>query len=594
MRTSERRDPPAATLDASNAFRPAIAIALLGVAAAGLLALGARLCWINAVERDELLAWSQQQRVGQIPWPARRGFVLDRRGRILAGTRERHSLFCDPQLVDDFVPIALKLSAILGAPPGTIHQKLDERSESRFVWLARHLDDAQADAIRALDCGGLGLISESERQYPNGQLAGHALGFVGRDGHGLEGIEAYYEKSLAGVDGRSVVLKDASRKTLAVLADGSAPPQNGRHVVLTIDSVIQSYLEQALAEGVAQREAESGVGIVMDPRTGEILAMACVPGFDPANFSVVQPELRRNRIVTDPVEPGSIFKPYVGCMVLAEKVVRIEEPIFCHNGLFVSGARRIHDVHPAGTIPFRDVIVKSSNIGMAIVGDRLGKERMERYLRAFGYGALTGLEFPGESEGLLLPISQWSGYSAMSISFGQELAATPLQLATAFCAILNDGVLLKPRLVRAILAGDGTEVERFDEPEVVREVVPGDVARLMTREILAAVVAEGSSASQAKLENYIVVGKTGTAQIPHPDRRGYEPEAYLSSFMGAAPRDDPRLAVLVMIRKPNPRKGYYGGLVSAPVVREVLKNSLPYLHVPPDTPAEPNTVAVRN
>jgi cell division protein FtsI (penicillin-binding protein 3) len=418
--SSERRDPAGAPIDSSTAFRPIIALSLFGVVALALLALGARLCWINAVQRGELLAWSQQQHVGQIPWPARRGFILDRRGRILAGTRERHSLFCDPHLVDDFVPIALKLSAILGEAPGAIHQKLDERSESRFVWLGRHLDDAQADAIRALDCPGLGLVSESERQYPNGHLAGHVLGFVGRDGHGLEGIEAYYEDSLAGVDGRRVVLKDASRNTLAVLADGSAPPQNGRHIVLTIDSVIQSNLEQALAEGVAQREAESGVGVVMNPRTGEILAMACVPGFDPKNFSVVPPELRRNRVITDPVEPGSIFKPYVGCMALAEKVVRINEPIFCHNGLFVTGSRRIHDVHPAGTIPFRDVIVKSSNIGMAIVGDRLGKERMERYLRAFGYGAPTGLGFPGESEGMLPPLSQWSGYSAMSMSFGRS------------------------------------------------------------------------------------------------------------------------------------------------------------------------------
>jgi cell division protein FtsI/penicillin-binding protein 2 len=175
-----------------------------------------------------------------------------------------------------------------------------------------------------------------------------------------------------------------------------------------------------------------------------------------------------------------------------------------------------------------------------------------------------------------------------------ELAATPLQLVTAFCAILNDGKLLKPRLVRAVLAGDGTELERFDEPELVREVIPGDVARLMTREIMAAVVAEGTSAAQAKLDDYIVVGKTGTAQVPHPDRRGYEPDAYLSSFMGAAPRDDPRLAVLVMIRKPNPRKGYYGGLVSAPVVREVLKKSLPYLHVPPDRAADPDAVAARD
>lgn len=576
-----------------HTFRPRIAIALFGIVALALCALGVRLCWINSAERGRLLAWSEKQRVGHVPWPARRGFILDRRGRILAGTRERHSLFCDPQLIDDFVPVASALAPILGKQPSDIHFELDRRSRTSFVWLARHLDEAQADAIRAMNLAGVGLIAESERQYPNGELAGHVLGFVGQDGDGLEGMEAIYEQTLGGVDGRRVVLKDASRKTLALLADGSAPPQNGRHVVLTIDSVIQSYLETALIESIRKHEAESGVGIVMDPQTGEILAMACSPGYDPAKFNRVEPNDRRNRIVTDPVEPGSIFKPYVACMALAEGVVGVDEPIFCHNGLYVTGGRRINDTHPAGTIPFRDVIVKSSNIGMSIISQRLGDERMERGLRAFGFGSPTGLRVPGESEGLLPPRSQWSGYSAMSMSFGQELAATPLQLITAFCAILNEGELLRPRLVRAILASDGTELERFDEPEVIRQVIPGDVAKIMTREILAAVVAEGGGARVAQLDAYVVVGKTGTAQVPHPDRRGYEPGAYLSSFMGAAPRDEPRLAVLVMIRKPNPRKGYYGAVVSAPVVRDVLDKSLPYLKVPPDRTADASSLAAR-
>lgn len=564
----------------ARSFRRPAAMLVLAAMFAALGALATRVCLLQTTQRPRLVSWLDRQCLAERPWTARRGFLLDRRGRVLAGTREQPSLFADPQLIDDPAAAARALAPILGVGPQAVYERIVSRPGGRFVWLARLLDETQAAAVRDLKRPGLGVVNEPHRVYPCGMLAAHVLGFVGRDGAGLEGIEAGYEKWLAGVDGHKKILHDAARRTLCLLADESQPPRNGHHVILTIDSVIQSYLEEALAAGVSRHEAESGVGVVMDPRTGEVLALACVPTYDPTHFSLAPAAARRNRVLTDPVEPGSTFKPFVACAALAEGLAGLEDEIFCHNGLYVSGRRTLHDVHPWGRLTFEEVVAKSSNIGMAIIGERVGNETMYRYLRAFGCGQRTGIDLPGESTGILLPLARWNSYSTTSIPIGQEVAVTPIQLIAALCAIVNDGVLLRPRVVRAILAPDGRAVEQWDWAVPVRRVIPRDVAHTMARRVLVAVVNTGTG-KRAALPDHQVLGKTGTAQIPYKDRRGYEPDAYLAAFMGAAPADDPRAAILVMIRKPNPRLGYYGGRVSAPVAREVLEKTLAYLQVPP-------------
>lgn len=562
--------------------RTFVALAALGGVALTLAALAGRVVQIetNSELQERLTSWSSKQRYGVVAWSARRGFILDRRGRILAGTRESPSLFADPALIDDVIMVARQVSAIIGEPPQRVADWIDARSDRRFVWLAHHLDAEQADAIRELDLPGIGLITESRRDYANGTLAAHVLGFVGADGKGLEGIEARYNDVLTGIDGRRVMLRNAARRSLSLVAEKSIPPTHGQHVQLTIDSVLQAAMENALAEGVAKHQAESGVGLVMDPKTGEILAMACVPTFDPGAFWRATSDERRNRAITDGVEPGSIFKPFVGSIALAVHKVTPDEEIFCHNGLYVApGGRRIHDVHPSGTLSFRNVIVKSSNIGMAKVGERLGNAIMYEGLSRFGFGRPTGIAFPGEADGMMRPLSQWTDYSMRSIPFGQEINATPIQLLTAFCSIVNGGVRLKPKLVRAILDRGGDVVHDYSRPDPVERVLPRDVAKIMTEDILTAVVSDGGG-HRAAVKGYQACGKTGTAQIAEPGSAGYIPDAYLASFMGAVPADDPRVAVLVMIRRPNPHELYYGGVVSAPVVRQMFEKSMEYLDVP--------------
>ncbi|MCH7814585.1 MAG: penicillin-binding protein 2, partial [Planctomycetes bacterium] len=424
--------------------------------------------------------------------------------------------------------------------------------------------------------------------YPLGASMGQVLGFVGRQSQGLEGLELTCDRWLRGTDGSVRTVRDARRRAIRERTDGPAAPAgrtepvDGGHVVLTLDAVIQGFVDELLPRQVQKFEAQSGVAVVMDPRTAEVLAMACYPTFDPNDRGAVDRSLWRNRVVTDMVEPGSTFKPFVASGALLAGVVSPGERIYCHDGLYVSGRRLLHDSSPHGLMTFEEIIIRSSNIGMAIIGERLGNPAMHDIVRRFGFGAPTGIDLPGESAGSVLPLSRWNRYSTTSVPMGHELAVTPLQLITAFCAMVNDGVLLRPRVVRAYLRPDGTVDREFTGPDPVRRVLPKATARYLVNEVLVKVVEEGGG-HRAALAGYRVFGKTGTAQVPYDDRRGYEPGAYLGSFIGAAPLENPRVVVLVMIKKPNPRLGYYGGVVSAPVVGDILGRTLAYLQVPPST-----------
>ncbi len=437
---------------------------------------------------------------------------------------------------------------------------------------------------------GLGLFDEPYRTYPMNETAAPLIGFVSRDGVGVSGLEYQLDEYLRGENGVKEIIRDARRKAFWLADDGYRPARDGYHVVLTIDAEIQAITERELGAAIEQFGAESGTAVVMNAKTGAVLAMASLPGFDPNYYTDYSPSYYRNRAITDPYEPGSIFKPFVAAAALAEKRAHLGEAIDCESGSWRDGARTLHDHHPCGLLTFEQVIIKSSNIGMAKLGKRLGNEKLYDYVKAFGFGEKSGVNLTGEDAGIVRPLHRWNTFSTTSLPMGQEIGVTTLQMARAFCVFANGGKLVQPHVLRAVLAADGSVVRDFGEPPPVRQVIPPEIARIMRDRILVAVVNEGTG-SRAKLAGYQVFGKTGTAQIARKGGGGYEKNAYVGSFIAGAPAADPELVAIVSVRRPDRSKGYYGGTIAAPAVREILGQSLAYLDVPYDKPREVMTAA---
>jgi cell division protein FtsI/penicillin-binding protein 2 len=578
-----------------------VAQALIVLLGLSLVLLAGRLVYIQQEMGPELLAWSQRRQSSTVPLAGRRGAILDRRYRVLAGSHDQPTIYADPRLVPDHAEAAERLAAILTAPdegPAAKHatveqirKLLEKPAAPRYVVLRRGAGAAEVAAVSKLQIPGIAVTHEPVRKYPMGFVAAHVLGFVGTDGTGLEGVELACESVLKATPGRRVVFWDAHRKALFQAADSYVPPRDGLQVVLTLDAAIQEVLEREVNSAVEKFQAESGLGILMNPRTGEVLAMVCAPGFSPDQAGKVPAELRRNRILTDPVEPGSIFKPFVMAAALETGVTHPDEPIFCHNGLYVIGRRRLNDHHPYGTLTTTQIITKSSNIGMAIIGQRLGNRRMHDGLATLGFGQLTGIDLPGESVGLFMPFQNWKSYTTVSVPMGHELAVTPLQMVTAFCSLVNGGRSVRPYVVAAVVDAEGRVVEDRRPVQEYRQIVE-PAAAAMLKEMLIKTVNEGTG-RPCNLDRWQVMGKTGTAQVPRTDRRGYERDAYLGSFLAAAPAADPEVAALVMIRKPNRRIAYYGSQVAAPAVKATLEAALAYLQVPPDKGAAAPGALVR-
>ena len=551
-----------------------------------LLALCGRLVHIHMAMGAKLTALADEQHEGASVIPARRGTVFDARGRVVAMSRSAPDVYVDPFLVEDVDELAAALSARLNRPAAEIADVLRQRSQARYVVIAERVDEITAEAVRSLHLPAVGLNDRAERTYPLHSSMAHVLGWVGRDGHGLEGVERAFDEHLAGRDGRRGTLHDARRRVLRRADSTAVSPLDGGHLVLTLDAEIQRITEEALSRSVTKFDAQSGVAIVLSPTDGEILAMACYPTFDPNEaFLPRDAALRRNRAVTDPVEPGSTFKPIIACGALDGGHVSATDKFDCHMGQHRFGSRLVTDTKPHGVMGLRDIIIKSSNIGMGLIGERMGNAALYEVVRRFGFGERTGVQCPGEGSGVVRPFRQWDSFSTTSIPIGYEILVTPIQLLSAFAGIVNDGLQVRPRVVKERLAPDGTLVEAFEAPEAVRRVASSEVARYVAREMLTGVVEEGGG-SAAKAGPYRVLGKTGTAKLAYPDRGGYEPGAYLGLFVGASPVDRPRIVVLVMVRRPNPKAGYYGGAVAAPVVGEIIERTLTYLQVPPDTLAK--------
>ncbi len=553
----------------------AFLIATMGL----LVALAGRLCYVKTAFEPLLGPLIQRQQRAQIVVPACRGTIFDRHGRILAGSHQLPSLFVDTMLLDQVDVSARQIAGVLGIDAGELEDRFRHSASPRFSWIRRRIDREQGAAVAALNIRAVGTIREGQREYPLGTSLAHVLGFVGADEQGLAGVEGLYDSHLRGRPGSRSAYCTVARRFIGPTDQPGLDAVDGGHLVLTIDSVIQGFAERALARQVEEFEAVSGVSLVMSPKTGEVLAMASLPTFAPAHYQDYPVDARRNLAVTDPVEPGSTFKPFILAAALAHGVVQPDERIDCHDGYWYFGRRRIRDTKPRGVLLLEDIVVKSSNIGMALLGERLGNAALHQAVSDFGFGARTGLGLPGESRGLVRPVSQWTTYSTVSVAFGQEIGVTPIQMANAFCSVVNGGILLQPRIVRVVMSPDGRVSESNDQPRPLRRVLPVDVARFLQQRVLVRVVTDGGGIDAA-LPDYQVLGKTGTAQVARLEGGGYEPDAYVSSFIGAAPAEDPEVVVLVMIYRPNPAIGYYGRKVAAPGVRAILADTLAYLGVP--------------
>jgi len=541
-----------------------------------LLALIGRVVYFQIYRSPKLIKKALRQQIGKRPMLAKRGTIRDCRGRILAGTTIRPGAFVDPAIIRRPQEVADAVAPLLGLDRRQVLEKITAEPNKRFVYLKRHLDKLQAHAIEQLRIRGLGTINQAVRSYPMDNLAAHVLGYVSTDGKGLDGLEFKHDKILQGTDGYEQFVMDATGRPIWLVNKGYKPPQDGQHLIITIDTAIQGFAEQALDQACRKFKAAAGVALVMDPKTGEVLAMANWPMFDPNKFSTYGPEVRRNRAITDPFEPGSVFKPFIAAAALASGEVQWDETIFCYEGEYTVGRRVLHDHHPYGNLTFPGIVIHSSNIGMGILGLRLGNSRIHQALAGCRFGSKTGIELPGESAGIVLPLRTWTDYSTTSLPMGQEIAVTAIQLITAFSALANDGLMCKPKIVRGIMDNKGQIVRDLTEPQIVGRSYSMQIARAMVRGVLTRVVSEGTGRN-AKIDGLQVFGKTGTAQVPKQGGGGYLPNKYVGSFVGGAPADDPQVVILVSIREPDRKIGYYGGTVAAPAFRKILTSTAEYL-----------------
>src|SRR5215468_3343827 len=522
-------------------FAACVACAFLGV-------LG-RLTYLQVVKHEEYARLAESQHAKTIALKPKRGPILDRSGQVLAESSSAESLFALPHRIDDPARLARALAPVLGDPAAEIERRLDPAK--RFVWVKRKLPPATAQAVRELGEPGLGFLEESLRLYPSRELAAQVVGFEGLDGKGLGGVEQAWDAHLAGADGRALVERDARGRDVSPAPLVLRPSVPGQGIALTIDATLQYLAEKEIDAAWRRTRSRAAMAVMMDPRTGEILALAIRPTFNPNAFSAATDEQRKNRAITDPFEPGSTFKVIMAAAALEEGVVKPTDRFYGENGKIKVANAVISDWKPFGWLTFSEVLQNSSNVGSIKAGTLLGKERYYRYITAFGFGQPVGLGLPGESRGQLRPPTRWSALSLATMSIGQEISVTAVQILSAFAAIANGGRLMQPQIVRAVLDAQGREVSVF-EPKPIRQVISPETARELTT-IMTAVVREGTG-HNAAIPGYEVAGKTGTAQKMDPTIHRYSHAPGVLSFVGFAPAEDPRIAMIVMLDEPKNEK----------------------------------------
>jgi cell division protein FtsI (penicillin-binding protein 3) len=535
--------------------------------AAVFAALGARAVHLTIVQGEALKQRAARQHEQAVPLSASRGPIVDRYGEPLALSRESAAVYMRPRQWAAEPDTLRAVAHLLDLPQDVLRERAS--ASSPFVWLRRQVPLDRWSAIEDMKLPGIGSEPARQRVYPHGELAGQVLGFTGVDGHGLEGVERALDAELRGEVEAMVVGHDARGRQFVLGEGWGSLPRAGAQIELTIDAALQRFAEAELERAVREQGARAGTLVALDPNTGEVLAMATVPRFDPNQVAASTADHWRNRAITDCYEPGSTFKAFLAAAALDAGVVRPTDRISCENGRWAVGNRVIRDSHPHGILSFADVIAQSSNIGSAKVAERLGSERFGAALKRFGFGQTTKVDLPGEVPGLLRPVDRWGRIHLVTTAYGQGIAVTPLQLTRAFAAIANGGHLMRPYVVRRITGADGMP-RYLGRPQSEGEVMARHTAAAVT-ELLVRVTEEGTG-KQARIDGFTVAGKTGTAQKVEARTGRYSSRDRMSSFVGFVPAEDPALVILVVID--SPRKATYGGVVAAPVFRAVAEYGL--------------------
>ena len=526
-------------------------------------------------------ASQKQQRVKFTQLP-RRGPILDIKGRLLAASNKNYIVKAEPRIIKNPAQVALELAPLIDMDSEEIRSRITDTDNPGYARMKVVTDANICDKV--LKIQGVGVDSFWQRYYPIGSVTSHIVGFMSKDGRSLGGIEHQYDNVLSGTTGQDIFWADKFRRTIRLKQQESVV-KNGSGLILTIDATIQQFVRAALYKRYTEYNAEAATAVVMDPKSGEILAMVSLPDFDPEDTGNSDPNNFRNRAITDTFEPGSIMKPITMTIALDAGVLSYNDHIFCENGLYSGkgfGSIKEYDYHKYGNLPIREIIIKSSNIGSAKIGQKLGKKRLYEGLKLFGFGAKTGIDCPGEDSGVLWPVNTWTGYSVTRIPFGHEITVTALQVLKAFAILANGGRAVKPYLVKAIVDEQGNIIQVKQPSVQFAHVIKPEVAKWMVTNPLTGVVNEkdkGGTGWRAKLDKWQVFGKTGTANIALKDRKGFSQTDYIASFIAGAPAEDPRIVVLVSIRKPDRSlgKGYTGGAVASPVVKQIIEKTLTYL-----------------
>ncbi len=526
---------------------------------------------LTVQNQDMLVQFAKRQHNLVIEVEPDRGAITDRNGKEFATNLKVPSIYAVSRLIpkEERGELAKTLSHILNLDQSFILDRLSR--DKAFVWLKRRTTMKEADQIQKLKNPNLGVLYGPKRFYPHNEMLANVIGFCNIDSSGVEGLELLHNQKLTGRTGYRYTKRDALGREMVALEEKVVPSVNGARLILTIDQHIQYLTEQALDEAYRKHKAESAIAVVMNPRTGEILAIASRPSFDPNKLGKSDVDHRRNRPITDIFEPGSVFKIVTVAAALNEGSVLLSDTFNCEHGEWhVRPKRTIHDVHPYGLLTVPEVLIKSSNIGTVKIAMKLGEKPLYQYIKKFGFGERTGIDFPGEVNGILRPPSQWSKISITSIPFGQEVAATAIQMLRAICIIANGGHVVKPYLLQEIQDAEGVIIHKQD-PVVSEAILKPEVVKAMSL-ILERVVTEGTG-DRAKIEGIRVAGKTGTSQ--KLENGTYSHRKFVGSFIGFAPAENPQLAMIVSINNPHPY--YYGGTVAAPVFKDVIERSLIYM-----------------
>jgi cell division protein FtsI (penicillin-binding protein 3) len=560
--------------------RARVAAVLLGLWVCGI---EARLVYLQIVRHGDMVVRARQQQNHTVPSPAKRGDILDRHGRVLATSVDADSIYAEPSAIGDPDEVVARLCGALGDCAPRERQALTERLRRlrNFAYVRRQVSPDAARRVAALDLKGVGSIKESRRFYPNRELAAHLLGYVGVDNAGLGGLESAYDSQIRGKPGTVLIQTDARQRAFSRF---ERPPTVGSTIELTIDEYLQHVAERELRAGVVENRAAGGTAIILNPHTGEILALANEPTFNPNLYRESQEIERRNRAVQDLYEPGSTFKVVTASAAIEGNVMSVDAPVDVSSGQIRIGQRVVRDTHAYGVLSFTDVFVKSSNVGAIKIGFRVGADRLSQYVQRFGFGHPTSPDFPGENPGIVWDKEKWTDSALASVSMGYQVGVTPIQMASAVGSVANGGEMVEPRVIGAIYRDN----RRFGvQPKIVRRTISADSAAVLTS-IMESVVARGT-ATAAQIPGYTIAGKTGTAAKLVNGR--YSTSDYNASFVGFVPSRNAAVTILVVIDSPHAGR-YFGGSVAAPVFKRIAESTLLYLGIAPTlNPAPPVLVA---